>query len=90
MGKPTPRDEMPLWPQVILEPLEKWGMDFIGLIDPPSNKKQYIIMCTYYLTKCVETKVIKVEMEDKVAEFLRENVFYKFEYPRELVIDQGS
>jgi len=25
-----------------------------------------------------------------VDEFLRENIFYKFGYPRELVIDQGS
>ena len=26
----------------------------------------------------------------KLAEFLRENIFYKFRYPRELVTDQGS
>eukprot|EP00253_Pinus_taeda_P023178 PITA_23178 len=54
MGKPTPRDEMPLQPQVTLEPFEKWAT------------------------------------EEKVVEFLRENIFYKFGYPRELVIDQGS
>ena len=35
MGKPTPRDEIPLQPQVALKPFEKWGMDFIGPIDPP-------------------------------------------------------
>eukprot|EP00253_Pinus_taeda_P013487 PITA_13487 len=28
--------------------------------------------------------------EEKVAEFLRENIFYKFGYPRELVTDQGN
>jgi len=42
------------------------------------------------LTKWVETKVIKETTEEKVAEFLRENIFYKFDYPRELVTDQGS
>eukprot|EP00253_Pinus_taeda_P010267 PITA_10267 len=31
-----------------------------------------------------------VATEEKVAEFLRENIFYKFGYPRELVTDQGS
>ena len=28
--------------------------------------------------------------EEKVGEFLRENIFYKFGYPRELVTYQGS
>eukprot|EP00253_Pinus_taeda_P034831 PITA_34831 len=37
-----------------------------------------------------ETKAIKAAIEEKVAEFLRENIFYNFKYPRELVIDQGS
>eukprot|EP00253_Pinus_taeda_P025054 PITA_25054 len=54
MAKLTPRDEMPLQPQVTLEPFEKWAT------------------------------------EEKLAEFLRENIFYKFGYPRELVTDQGS
>jgi len=42
------------------------------------------------LTKWVETKAIKASTKEKVVEFLRENVFYKFGYPRELVTDQGS
>lgn len=90
MGKPTPRDEMHLQPQVTFEPFEKWGIDFIGPINPPSKQKKYIIVCTDYLTKWVETKVIKEEAKEKVAEFLSDNVFYKFRYPRELVIDQET
>ena len=90
MGKPTQRDEMPLQPQVTLGPFEKWGMDFVGPINPPSRQRSYIIVCTDYLTKWAETKAIKAATEEKVAEFLRENIFYKFGYPRELVTDQGS
>ncbi len=37
-----------------------------------------------------KTNTIKAATEEKVVEFLRENVFYKFGYPRELVTDQGS
>lgn len=46
-------------------------------------------MCTDYLRKWVETKVVKAT-EEKVVEFLRENIFYKFWYPREKVNNQGA
>jgi len=42
------------------------------------------------LTKWAETKAIKVATKEKVVDFLRENVFYKFGYPRDLVIYQGA
>eukprot|EP00253_Pinus_taeda_P026374 PITA_26374 len=81
---------MPLEPQVTFETFEKWGMDFVGPINPPSKQKSYIIVCTDNLTKWEETKAIKAEKKEKVVDFLRENIFYKFGYPRELVTDQGS
>lgn len=47
-------------------------------------------MCTEYLTKWAETKAVKEIIEKKVAEFLREYIFYKFFFPRELVTNQGA
>ena len=82
MGKPTQRDDMPLHPQAALEPFEKWGMEFVGPIDLPSRKKKYIIFCTDYSTKCIQTKEVRVATKEKVDEFLKENFFYKFGYPR--------
>ena len=89
MVNPTPRDEIPLQPQVTLSHLTSGAFHFVGTIDPPSKKKQYIIMGTDYFTKWGETKAIKVATKEKVAEFLK-NVFYKFGYPIELVTDEGS
>ena len=65
MGKPTPRDEIPLQPQVTFEPFDKWGMDFIRPINLPSKQKQHIIVCTDYLTKWAETKEIKIATEEE-------------------------
>jgi len=79
-----------LQPQVALELFDKWGMDFIRPIDPPSGQKNYIIVYNDYLTKWVETKAIKVKTKVKLVDFLREKVLYKFGYPRELVTDQGA
>lgn len=90
MGKPTPKDEIPLQPLISLEPFDMLGMVFIGPIDPQLGKKRYIIVCIDYLTKWAEIKAMKIQTEDKVAEFLRENVFYKFGYTREVATDQGD
>lgn len=90
MGKPTPMDEIPLHPQVALEPFDKWCMYILRPIDPPSRHKNYIIVCTNYLTKWAEIKAVKAATEKKVAKFVRENIFYKFGYPREVLIDQEA
>jgi hypothetical protein len=42
-----------------LEPFDKWGMDFIGPIDPPSGKNKHILVCTESLTKWAEVRAMK-------------------------------
>lgn len=72
MGRPTKLDEIPLYLQVIFTPFDKWGMDFVGPIDPPSNGKSYILVCTDYVTKWVEVKAMTHARDNKVVEFLYE------------------
>ena len=82
--------EMPLNPQMVLPQFEKWGMDFIGPIDPPSNVKSYILVCIDYLTKWVEVKAMKHAHDEKVVEFLYEEIFTRYSVPKELVTYQGA
>jgi len=89
MGQPNHRDEMPLQPQVVLEPFEIWAMDFIGPINPPSNQKLYILVCTNYMTKWVEAKELIRASEESVLACLFEYIFVRFGVPRELIIDGG-
>eukprot|EP00253_Pinus_taeda_P036056 PITA_36056 len=89
MGQPNHRDEMPLNPQVTLEPFEKWALDFVGPINPPSNQRVYILVCTYYMTKWVEAKALIKANEEAVLTFLFEEIFVIFGLPRELVTDGG-
>ena len=90
MGQPTRSDEMPHHPKIIVTPFEKWGMDFIGSIDPPSNGKSYILVCTNYLTKWVEVQEMRNAKDEKVAKFLYEEIFTRYGVPRELVTNQGA
>ena len=89
MGQPNHRDEMPLNPQVILEPFEIWALDFVGPINPPSNQRVYILVCKDYMTKWVEAKALIKANEEFVLTFLFEEIFIRFGVPRELVIHGG-
>ena len=81
---------MPLTPQVVITPFDKWGMDFIGPIDPPSSGKSYILVCTDYVTKWVEVRAIKNSRDEKAAKFLYEEIFTCYGVPKELVMDQEA
>lgn len=50
---------MPLFPQVVETPFDKWGLDFVGPITPSSNENSYILVCTDYVTKWVEVRAMK-------------------------------
>jgi hypothetical protein len=89
VGQPNHRYEMPLNPQVVLEPFERWALDFIGPINPPSNQKVYILVCTDYMTKWVEAKALHRATEKEVIDFLFKDIFTRFGMPRELVTDGG-
>jgi transposase InsO family protein len=89
MGQPNHRDEMPLNPQVVLEPFERWALDFARPINPPSNQKVYILVYTDYMTKWVEAKALNRATEEVALDFLFEYIFIRFGVPRELFTDGG-
>ena len=92
IGRPTKQFATPLTPILALKPFEKWGIDFVGPIDPPTRYRsnRYILVCTDYVTKWVEAKPLKIDREKDVAKFLYEDIITRFGSPLELVSDRGS
>ena len=90
MGRPTKSDEMPLQPQVVVTPFDKWDIDFVGPIELSSHGKSYILVYTDYATKWVETQAMTHARDQKVVDFLYECIFTRFGVPIEIFIDQGA
>ena len=90
-GAPAFRNHWPLTPIVPLAPFEKWGIDFIGPINPVSARKnRYIILATDYATKWVEARSTKRNDTTTTAGFLFEEIMMRFGHPLELVSDRGK
>eukprot|EP00253_Pinus_taeda_P018140 PITA_18140 len=79
---------MPLRPQLVIEPFERWALDFIGPINPPSNQRTYILVATDYVTKWVEAESLPKATEDSVIQFLF-HFFVRYGLPREVITDGG-
>ena len=90
-GAPSFRNHWPLTPIIPLAPFEKWGIDFIGPIDPKSaRKRRYIILATDYATKWVEARATVKNDAQTAATFLFEEIMMRFGHPLELVSDRGK
>ena len=54
MGHPNRLDQMPLQPQSVIEPFDRWALNFVGHISPHSRQKAYILVYTDHMKKWVE------------------------------------
>ena len=89
MGQPNRLDQMPLQPQLVVEPFDKWALYFVGPINPSSKKKDYILVCTDYMTKWVEVVALVKSNYQVVIDFLYREIFTCFGVPNEIIIDGG-
>ncbi|MCO5583793.1 hypothetical protein L7F22_037707 [Adiantum nelumboides] len=89
---PTRVDSMPLQPMMGAIAFAKWGIDFVGPIQPPAyrTQAQCIIIATDYLTKWAEAKATRENDARTTAAFLYENVFTRYGLPIEIVSDRGT
>ena len=72
---------MLLCPQFMIENFEKWAIDFVGPINPRSSNKKHVLVCTGFVTKWVEAKVVSFATE-RFVDFLFTKIFTRFGVPR--------
>ncbi|XP_047259415.1 uncharacterized protein K02A2.6-like, partial [Capsicum annuum] len=72
-------------------PFVAWGMDFIRPIDPSAlNGHRSILVAIDYLTKWVEAASYRAVTKKMVADFVRNNLIYRFIVIESIIIDNGA
>ena len=71
-------------------PFHGWGLDFIGLINPPFEGCTWILVATELFTKWVEAVALKKATCSSMANFLRENIICCFRVPNKIIFDNGT
>ena len=86
------KDDMPLRPMMGARVFTKWGIDFVGPINPPKMQTyaQYIITSTNYVTKWVEIKDTHKNDSYTIAKFLFEYIFMRYGLSIKIVSDRGK
>lgn len=82
---------MPLQPVFEIRIFAKWGLDFIGLVNPPSSiGHTFILTITDYYMRWIEAKTFRNCMAKVVIDFLEEHNVTRFGMLFSLVCDNGS
>lgn len=70
---------MPLQPVLESKSFTKWGLDFVGVINPNSSGgHQFILMATDYCTRWTEAQACKKTTSEVVILFLEEFIVTRF------------
>ena len=69
----------------------KWGIDFVGPIDPPTNHShaQYIIVAIDYMPKWEKSKATPKNDAHKTTKFLYENIFTRYDLSIGIMSNRG-
>jgi len=68
-------------------PFHTWGLDLIGLVNPPSNGNIWILVAIEYFTKWVEAILLRKATRGIVANFIKEIILARFGRPHRIISD---
>ena len=73
----------------MVEPFDRWALDFVGPINPSSKQKSYILVCTNYMKKWVEVVALVKDNDQAVIDLLYRQIFTHFGVPKEIITYGG-
>ena len=80
---------MSLNPILVVKIFYVWGIDFMGPF-PMSHGYRYILVAVDYISKWIEVVACRTNGNKVVVNFLKENVFSRFDFSRAIISDGGK
>ena len=71
-------------------PFHTWGLDLVGPVNPPSHGYIWILVATEYFTKWAKAIPLRKATRGVVANFIKENVIFRYEVPHRIINDNGT
>lgn len=72
------------------QPFEIIGMDLMGPLPSSSNRYEYIVVITDYLTKYVVAQPLRKATTDRIIELIKKYIFYTHGLPSTIITDNGT
>ena len=67
-----------------------WGLNLVGLVNPPLRGYIWILVTTKYFTKWVEAVPLRKATEAAMANFIKENIIVRFGVSHKIISDNGT
>ena len=85
--RPQQAKRNPLWMVIVVQPFQKWDLDFVGPINQETKGTQakYIIVGMDYCTKWVEARFVKHANAKATTKFIHEQIITRFGCQNEIV-----
>ncbi|CAA0834113.1 Polynucleotidyl transferase- ribonuclease H-like superfamily protein, partial [Striga hermonthica] len=71
-------------------PFAQWGIDLVGPMPQATGQRKFLIVAVDYFTKWVEAEPLAKITEEKVVQFLYNNICCRFGVPKILISDNGT
>ena len=80
---------MSLYPILVVEIFDVWGIDIIGPFHM-SHGYLYILVAVNYVSKWITTIACRTNNNKVMVNFLKENVFSRFDFSRIIISNDGK
>ena len=67
-----------------------WGLDLVGVVNPPSKGNIWILVAMKYFTKWVEVIPLCKAIGGAMGNFIKENIIARFRIPHRIISNNGT